>query len=335
MGKSARHITRPEDKISLMQKSAYSVGMLVNNLQAAALPAMVVILNLGLGMDVMLVGLIGSIPRIFDAISDPVMGYISDNHRGRWGRRRPFIFAGALLAGLIFAVMWQVPSGYVNMLSKDPIQKHQTVTTQTNEAKMGSDGDISVEYDANNPDATFVLYGPKELGKQADSKLAANLTGFPQVEMNVKFPPHKAIEVVFTEAQTKDVQAPESFAAVLTPDKSQDGKGNLYKFDLSQLKKVATAEDKGGNGKLDVQSMESISVHLKGAEGAGTATLSSFKLRKDEGFFTKYFIYFLIMSILFFLAYTVYATPFVAFGYEMTPDYHERTRLHAFANTVG
>jgi GPH family glycoside/pentoside/hexuronide:cation symporter len=40
-------------------------------------------------------------------------------------------------------------------------------------------------------------------------------------------------------------------------------------------------------------------------------------------------------SILFFLAYTVYATPFVAFGYEMTPDYHERTRLHAFANTVG
>ena len=41
------------------------------------------------------------------------------------------------------------------------------------------------------------------------------------------------------------------------------------------------------------------------------------------------------MSILFFLAYTVYATPFVAFGYEMTPDYHERTRLHAFANTVG
>ena len=36
-----------------------------------------------------------------------------------------------------------------------------------------------------------------------------------------------------------------------------------------------------------------------------------------------------------FLAYTVYATPFVAFGYEMTPDYHERTRLHAFVNTVG
>jgi GPH family glycoside/pentoside/hexuronide:cation symporter len=31
----------------------------------------------------------------------------------------------------------------------------------------------------------------------------------------------------------------------------------------------------------------------------------------------------------------MYATPFVAFGYEMTADYHERTRLHAFANTAG
>ena len=48
-----------------------------------------------------------------------------------------------------------------------------------------------------------------------------------------------------------------------------------------------------------------------------------------------YFWFFLIGSILYFLTYTVYATPFVAFGYEMTPDYHERTRLHAFANTAG
>jgi GPH family glycoside/pentoside/hexuronide:cation symporter len=48
-----------------------------------------------------------------------------------------------------------------------------------------------------------------------------------------------------------------------------------------------------------------------------------------------YFWVFLAASILFFLAYTLYATPFVAFGYEMTADYHERTRLHTFANTAG
>lgn len=164
MSARAHHVTAPEDRIPIRQKSAYAVGMVVNNLQAAALPAMVVILNLGLGMDPFLVGLIAAIPRAFDAISDPVVGYLSDNTRTRWGRRRPYILVGAVLAGLVFALMWQLPDG------------------------------------------------------------------------------------------------------------------------------------------------------------------------RTESF---YFWTFLAASILFFLTYTLYATPFVAFGYEMTGDYHERTRLHAFANTAG
>lgn len=164
MSSSTHYTTAPEDRIPLPQKMAYAVGMFVNNLQAAALPAMVVILNLGLGMDPVLVGIIAAVPRIFDAVSDPMMGYISDNTRTRWGRRRPYILIGAILAGIIFALMWQLPKGY------------------------------------------------------------------------------------------------------------------------------------------------------------------------SQAF---YFWTFMTASIGFFLAYTVYATPFVAFGYEMTPDYHERTRLHAFANTVG
>ncbi|MEQ8211657.1 MAG: MFS transporter [Lacipirellulaceae bacterium] len=111
MTETQHHATAPEDRIPLGQKSAYAVGMLVNNLQAAALPAMMVILNIGLGMSPILVGIIGFVPRIFDAVSDPLMGYISDRTRTRWGRRRPFIFIGALLAGVIFAAMWQMPSG--------------------------------------------------------------------------------------------------------------------------------------------------------------------------------------------------------------------------------
>ncbi len=160
----AHFATRPEDRIPLIQKSAYAIGMLVNNLQAAALPAMVVILNLGLGMSPVLVGVIGFVPRIFDALSDPMMGYISDNTKSRWGRRRPYIFIGAILAGIVFAGMWQLPAGH------------------------------------------------------------------------------------------------------------------------------------------------------------------------SESF---YFWIFLTAAILYFLTYTIYATPFVAFGFEMTPDYHERTRLQAFANTFG
>jgi GPH family glycoside/pentoside/hexuronide:cation symporter len=164
MSAREHHVTAPEDRIPLRQKSAYATGMFVNNLQAAALPAMVVILNLGLGMNPFLVGLIAAIPRAFDAISDPMVGYISDNTRTRWGRRRPYILVGAILSGLVFALMWQLPEGH------------------------------------------------------------------------------------------------------------------------------------------------------------------------SESF---YFWVFLGASIVFFLTYTLYAAPFVAFGYEMTADYHERTRLHTFANTVG
>jgi GPH family glycoside/pentoside/hexuronide:cation symporter len=158
------HVTAPEDRIPLGQKTAYAIGMLVNNLQAAALPAMVVILNLGLRMNPLLVGLIAAIPRAFDAITDPIVGYISDNSRTRWGRRRPYIFFGAISSAIVFGLMWQLPQG------------------------------------------------------------------------------------------------------------------------------------------------------------------------RSESF---YFWTFLAASMLFFLFYTFYATPFVAFGYEMTADYHERTRLHTFANTVG
>jgi GPH family glycoside/pentoside/hexuronide:cation symporter len=335
MAKSVHHVTRPEDRISFKQKTAYSVGMFVNNLQAAALPAMVVILNLGLGMDVFLVGLIGSIPRIFDAISDPLVGFWSDNYRSKWGRRRPFILVGALLAGLIFAVMWQLPSGYIDILGKNPVKQHQTIAAEVKDAKVVENEGISVNYDSQHPNAAFSLYGPQLLSKAKDNAYYTDISGFPQIEMNVKLPDYKAMRVLINEAPSDDVTVPETWYMDLDKAKSQDGKGNLYKFNISDFKLLALGEALAGNNSLDLQSVKNISVEVKGMEGSGAASLASFKFRKNEGFFTKYFIYFLFMSILFFLAYTLYATPFVAFGYEMTPDYHERTRLHTFANTVG
>ena len=47
------------------------------------------------------------------------------------------------------------------------------------------------------------------------------------------------------------------------------------------------------------------------------------------------FWYFLLMSLLFLVGNTMFATPLVGLGYEMTSDYNERTRLMAFANTIG
>ena len=109
---SARHYeTAPQDRIPFPLKVVYGMGAFVNNLLAAAIGGMVIVLNLGLGMNPALVGLVAAIPRLTDAFTDPLVGYISDNTRSRWGRRRPYLFVGAISAGIIFALLWQLPIG--------------------------------------------------------------------------------------------------------------------------------------------------------------------------------------------------------------------------------
>ena len=103
--------TAPEDRVSNIHKVIYGLGAFVNNLLAAAIGGMAIVLNLGLGMNPALVGLLGALPRLMDALTDPLMGYISDHTRSRWGRRRPYIFAGAIAAGVCFALLWQLPEG--------------------------------------------------------------------------------------------------------------------------------------------------------------------------------------------------------------------------------
>jgi GPH family glycoside/pentoside/hexuronide:cation symporter len=49
------------------------------------------------------------IPRIWDAINDPLFGLLSDRIRTRWGRRRVLLLFGAVPLGLTFMLMWVVP----------------------------------------------------------------------------------------------------------------------------------------------------------------------------------------------------------------------------------
>ena len=106
------HTTAREDRIPIFQKIVYGTGSLVNQFQAAALGSLVIVLNLGLGMNPVLVGIIGAVPRLIDAFSDPLIGYSSDNTRTRHGRRRPWIFFGAIFSGILFALMFQLYKGH-------------------------------------------------------------------------------------------------------------------------------------------------------------------------------------------------------------------------------
>jgi GPH family glycoside/pentoside/hexuronide:cation symporter len=100
--------TAPADVVPFGQKMAFGAGHLTNQLLPAALGVFMVILVLALKMDPFLAGMLAALPRLLDAIIDPIMGYISDNTRSRWGRRKPYIFVGSIIAGLTFMVMWQL-----------------------------------------------------------------------------------------------------------------------------------------------------------------------------------------------------------------------------------
>ena len=61
------------------------------------------------GVNPALVGLALLIALVFDAISDPVVGYVSDNWRSKWGRRHPFMYFSAVPVALTYFLIWQPP----------------------------------------------------------------------------------------------------------------------------------------------------------------------------------------------------------------------------------
>ena len=102
------HDVAQEDRVPIGQKLAFGAGHLANQLFNAALTIFMIVLVLPLNMDPLLAGLLAALPRLIDALTDPIMGYISDNTRSRWGRRKPYIFVGAVITGLTYMVMWQL-----------------------------------------------------------------------------------------------------------------------------------------------------------------------------------------------------------------------------------
>ena len=97
-----------EDKVPFIQKMAFGSGHLANQLFPAALGVFMVVLVMSLGMSPVLAGILGALPRLLDALTDPIMGFISDNTKSKWGRRKPYILLGSIISGVTFMIMWQL-----------------------------------------------------------------------------------------------------------------------------------------------------------------------------------------------------------------------------------
>jgi Na+/melibiose symporter-like transporter len=64
-----------------------------------------------MGVSAYLVSLALMIALMVDALSDPLIGYLSDNTRSRWGRRHPFMYAAAIPAAVAYYFVWNPPAG--------------------------------------------------------------------------------------------------------------------------------------------------------------------------------------------------------------------------------
>ena len=95
-------------RVSWGQKIAFGFGMLANQMFPAVISIFIVVLVQNLGFPGWMWGVVSLAPRIFDSITDPIMGFISDNTKSKWGRRRQYVLIGALIMGVSFIFMWQL-----------------------------------------------------------------------------------------------------------------------------------------------------------------------------------------------------------------------------------
>ncbi len=105
--------TATEDKVPSLSKCAYALGGTTDIFGHWLYMSMVnPVFNIFLGLSTTQVSIAASATRFVDAFTDPMAGWISDNTRSRWGRRRPYILFGSILAGLGLPCLFMASPGW-------------------------------------------------------------------------------------------------------------------------------------------------------------------------------------------------------------------------------
>ena len=103
------------DRIPVLTKMAYGLGTALDMWGLWLYPSVgFAVFSIYLGVDAKWVGLAMTLIRLYDAFSDPWMGWISDNVRTRFGRRRPFILIAGILCGLGLPILFCVSHSWAD-----------------------------------------------------------------------------------------------------------------------------------------------------------------------------------------------------------------------------
>jgi GPH family glycoside/pentoside/hexuronide:cation symporter len=100
----------PTPEIPLRTKLLYGAGEVTLSAKNAALNQFLLFFYADIVLlSPALVSAAIFIAKLWDAVTDPVMGYLSDTTRSRWGRRRPYVAASAIPLGTCFFFLFTPP----------------------------------------------------------------------------------------------------------------------------------------------------------------------------------------------------------------------------------
>lgn len=100
-----------DETLTVWTKIAYAVGGLANSVGPGTIVAFWYLFFLTdvAQLNPSLAGITVILGGAWDAVNDPLIGWLSDRTHTRWGRRRPYLLFGAVPYGIMFALMWIVP----------------------------------------------------------------------------------------------------------------------------------------------------------------------------------------------------------------------------------
>ena len=102
--------------MKLITKLSYGVGQLSDGVKQSAFSTFLFFYyNQVLGLPGSLAGMAALLALMVDAITDPMVGQLSDRFESRWGRRHPFMLAGAIPFGIAIVALFSPPDGLSQM----------------------------------------------------------------------------------------------------------------------------------------------------------------------------------------------------------------------------
>ncbi len=101
---------KSEPQLSVREKVCFGLGDISHGLAASSIGFwMLIYMTDVAGLGAYSGGLAIMIGRVWDSVTDPLMGWITDHTESRWGKRRPYLLFGAIPYAFAFLALWIVP----------------------------------------------------------------------------------------------------------------------------------------------------------------------------------------------------------------------------------